>query len=219
MTYAATGAGCTGAVGAGAVLRADEEPPPVRLAVDSPSIASPVRHGPWLLVPPAWAGAIETPVRVQALPSNTQGASGASNSVGSSPVWPSNDPAEVRRHPLWSDPDLPTGWGLSAAWTERESQVDAVYRNGRYLAVRMTIWRPYAEPRPVRPLCCNVDEARVIDGHPALIWYEPDGTGPQDTLVKIYDEATGILYAIRGMDPSINHDVQAVIEIARSLYR
>ena len=44
ITYAATGAGCKGAVGASTALRVDEEPPPVRLAVDSSSIASPVRH-------------------------------------------------------------------------------------------------------------------------------------------------------------------------------
>ena len=46
MTYAATGAGCTGAVGAGAVLGADEAAPDI---IRSPDIATPVRHGPYLL--------------------------------------------------------------------------------------------------------------------------------------------------------------------------
>ena len=57
MTYAATGAGCTGVVGTSAVLAADEAPLPLTShAIPQPSFvaATPVRHGPWLLHPLGW---------------------------------------------------------------------------------------------------------------------------------------------------------------------
>ena len=49
MTYAATGAGCTGAVGASTGFSADEDAPSV---IPASGITSPVRHGPYLVVVP-----------------------------------------------------------------------------------------------------------------------------------------------------------------------
>ena len=53
MTYAATGAGCTGAVGASDTLTVDGDAPSV---VPASGIASPVRHGPYLVYPPRLDG-------------------------------------------------------------------------------------------------------------------------------------------------------------------
>ncbi len=207
MTYAATGEGCTGAVGASAVLGADEAPAPVRLAVDSPSIETPVRHGPWLFVPSDWSGALELqePIETPALP-DASGASGASS--------------DDTRHRLWRDPDLPAGWSLQSTWSWGRSGVSAYYQHGRgYLAARMWIVKAEYGPGYVKPLCCNVYETLIIDGNPAAIWYSLEAPGQGSTLVSILDRTTGITYSIDVMAPSVKHDVQAVIEMVRSLYR
>ena len=211
MTYAGTGAGCTGAVGAATVLSVDEAAPSV---VRTPGIASPVRHGPFLLIPPGWTGALESQVQVAARPA---GASGAAGDDGSSLTWPSGDPAEVRRHPLWSDPDVPTGWTVGSMWAENES-IDTFYHNERgYLAARVWIIRADWRPFYVKPLCCNVVETRTIDGRPAVLRYDPEGTSIQ--VVTIFDEAKGITYSVDAKDPSIRNNVRATIDIARSFYR
>ena len=83
------------------------------------------------------------------------------------------------------------------------------------------MWIVQAEYGPgyVKPLCCSVYEALIIDGNPAAMWYSLEQEYTQSTLVSILDRTTGITYSIDVMAPSVKHDVQAVIEIVRSLYR
>ncbi len=219
MTYAATGEGCTGAVGSATVLRVDEEPAPVRLAVDTPSIETPVRHGPWLLIPRGWTGAIEPYVPVAAAPPS--GASGASGSGGdgeNAPSWPSSDPDEVRRHPLWSVPDLPDGWRLGSVLAQDDTSIEAIYLNeGGYIALSVWIWTTIGHPRHVEALCCNTDEVRIIDGRPALVWYDPSADSRQGAEVRIYYEPTHTMYIASMYDARFMHDVPMVIGIVRSL--
>ena len=104
MTYAATGAGCKGAVGTSTVLAADEAPPPVIRSLD---IVTPVRHGAYLLVPLGWEGPIEERVPYPA--TGTAGASGAAEADRPSAVH-TFDVAVARRFPLWRESALPAGW-------------------------------------------------------------------------------------------------------------
>ena len=219
MTYAATGEGCTGAVGASAVLGADEEPAPVRLAVDTPSIETPVRHGPWLLIPRDWAGAIEPYVPIAATPpSGASGAAGPSDGGQGAPSWPSGDPDEVRRHPLWSVPDLPDGWRLGRVLAQDDTSIEAIYLNeDGYIALSVWIWTTIGHPRHVESLCCNTDEVRIIDGRPALVWYDPGADSRQGADVRIYYEPTHTMYIASMYDARFRHDVPIVIGIARSL--
>ena len=89
MTYAASGAGCTGAVGPGAVLRVDEAAPDVIVAT---AITSPVRHGAFLLVPEGWGEKVEAATRHES--PDAEGAVGASDPV---PEGWTESLAEARR--------------------------------------------------------------------------------------------------------------------------
>ena len=120
MTYAATGEGCTGAVGASAVLGADEAPPDAVRSSEVALLGAPVRHGPFLMVPVGWTGVIEPEVEVAATPPvfrapEGSGASGsADQSVDSTaPEWPDGYPhaSQLRRYQMRLDdtaPDWPT---------------------------------------------------------------------------------------------------------------
>ena len=207
MTYAATGSGCEGAVGATTTLSADEEPAPVRAP-----LVSPVRHVQWLLHPPDWTGELEEPQY-----HNDGRVMGATSS----------DIAVVRQHPFWRDPELPAGWTLHSAaiGTEGIDGYEATYLDARggfgvYLAV-FRPWRwPYhlAAPGMARPWN-NLWETRVIDGHPALVYYNPAGNRTHRTSAFIYNRESGILYLVDGISFRIRGYPDAVIAIARSLYR
>ena len=120
MTYAATGAGCTGAVGSAAVLGADEAAPDAVRSPDVVRMGAPVRHGPFLMMPAGWTGAIEPEVEVTATPPvfRTPEGSGASGSAdqqgdGATPEWPAGYPhaAQLRSYQMRLDdtaPDWPT---------------------------------------------------------------------------------------------------------------
>ena len=221
MTYAATGAGCKGAVDATATLSADEAAP---LVVQAPDIFAPIRHGPFLLYPPDWEGALEEPTPYRTSSPSASGVRGAGASVS----IVTRDIAEARRIPLWREPTLPAGWNFAKAQAGTlHSPVDGyrvVYINerGYYGATidvsRMTKW-------PYRLWALDnggsIRETRTIDGHWALVNYAPIGR-PQGTttVVQIFDEATGILYIVQGQDRNMQGaNVGPVIEIARSLYR
>ena len=229
MTYAATGEGCTGAVGASAVLRADENAP---TTVSTAEIASPVRYGPYLLAPRGWEGEIEQPalhVPSAATGGGPSGASGASAwPEGSSFVYTQNLAEARRAIPLWRDPVLPAGWTFSRAeaGTVNSPHIGycAVYREengyfGATICVRIPIYRPKYAPVLVAD-GSEAFEARMIDSHVARVRYSPSGPAHDKLLtvrVQIFDADTGIEYEAMGHDPSLKSDVEPVIAIARSL--
>ncbi len=218
MTYAATGEGCTGAVGASAVLAADEAPAVIR----SLDIASPVRHGTALLIPSGWTGALEQKTR-HPLP----GASGTEASRSATAHTTSL--AAARDFPYWREPVLPEGWTFGAAEKGTGSSpllgYCAVYMNAKGYGGAQ-ICSGYSEFRPGSWLRdpgdgSHVYEARVIDGLSASVNYSPQGPAHDPAYgidVLIFDSATGHFYYVRGFDPALKgSDPAATIEIARSL--
>ena len=232
MTYAATGAGCTGAVGASTVLRADEDAPSV---VPASGITSPVRHGPYLVYPPGWTGALEpqaffAPPAPAAAGAGGAGGAGAAATATPHPPAYAADPAEARRlFPYWRDPVLPAGWEFTGA----EGGVPngppyghcAMYRNAEgYYGARICAY--YNTHRPSRLSARQGDgevvyEPRVIDGRAALVRYSPQGPAHDrllSVIVRIFDAETGIEYKVSGYDPSLRGgNPDAAIAIARSL--
>ena len=216
MTYAATGAGCTGAVGASTGFRTDRDAPSVIRPSD---VTAPVRHGPFLLHPPDWTGALEAPVP---LPRAAAGGAQAAPAP-----FHTTDIAVARGHPLWREPALPAGWRFGSAGSGGEGfpadGYEATYSNGRgYYGARITVVRISEWPFPVWATDNGegIREARMIDGRWAVVEYTPPGR-PQflSTAATIFDEAIRIVYVVRGLDRNMRgSNVGPVIEIARSLY-
>ena len=97
-TYAFSG--CSGAIAADAAVAFDWGPLP---DLGGPSLAAPIRHGPFQIVPEGWEGPVEEdPFRPW--PGNSY-----ANPVATA------DLAEARRLPRWRDPTLPAGWTLLLA--------------------------------------------------------------------------------------------------------
>ena len=223
ITYAATGSGCTGAVGAGTVLRVDEAVSPI-LSVYA--IDSPVRHGAYLVYPADWAGEREPPTRHEPPP-----ASGAASAQSDADRYVStNDLAEARRliaH--WRDPMLPAGWTLIRAESDGEynslPNYCAAYRNELgYQAVRFCL--KYLPDRPGYYVAIEDNgavfyEPQVISGHPAIVIYSPLGPAHRPLIatgIRAFDADTGVQYWINGDDRRmLGSNVGPLIEIARSL--
>ena len=229
-----------GAVGASAVLRADEAAPDV---IPAAGIASPLRHGSWLLIPTDWSGRREatgkdgdslcaTGNTVEpkiAVPAQGQVATGysAPSRVETSDI------AEARRLiPLWRDPVLPTGWRLDRAEAGTDdspvSGYSAWYVNARgYPAVWIRVFHADVQPlykwAPRGGASALVNEARSIDGHATLVEYSPPGPNHSRlalTKVQIFDAGMGVVYWLRGQDRSLQGSrIDPLIEIGRSLYR
>ena len=220
--YAATGAGCAGAVGAGAVLRADEAAPTV---VSTAEIASPVRQGPFLIAPEGWDGAIEGEA-----PHPKPGAGRAEQAARRGGI--ATDPAAARRiFAYWRDPVLPTGWRLSRAIQDPSGHSGppdgycARYRtpeghHGVTICVTYMEYRPHYEP-VWRSDGAEVYDLRTVDGHTAFVAYSPFGPRHdrlQRVLVRVFDSRSGLLYEVEGHDGSLRgNNVDAVIAITRSL--
>ena len=245
MTYAATGAGCTGAVGSGTVLRADEAAPDV---IPAAGIASPLRHGAWLLIPTDWSGRREAtgkdgdslratgnivePKLAVPAQGQVEGNPGATGYFAPSRVETS-DIAEARRLiPLWRDPVLPAGWRLDRAEAGTDdspvSGYSAWYVNAHgYPAVWIRVFHADVQPlykwAPRGAASALVDEARSIDGHAILVEYSPPGPNHSRlalTKVQIFNAGMGVVYWLRGQDRSLQGSrIDPVIEIGRSLYR
>ena len=204
MTYAFTG--CSGAIDTTASPAITWAPANLR----SPEMTIPVRHGPWQLMPMGWTGARETPVSV-----TTPGTA------------ETGEIAEVRRHRLWREPDLPAGWRLSVATAGREGTdgLFAQYVDAEgYIALDIVISQPRRLGDALGATTADhsrfIVEARVIDGHAAIVQYSPVDNRIYSTLVIIYDAATGVEYGVVGSDPSLRGaNIDATIAIARSLYR
>ncbi len=229
MTYAATGEGCTGAVGASAVLGADEDAPAV---VSSANIASPVRQGPFLIAPMGWDGEIEraTP-HPKPVASGPSGAS-ASGQRRAITDYIADTIEEARElFPYWRDPALPAAWALMRA-VQDPSGVNgppdgycAVYRNGEgYFGVEICAGymkhRPHYEPVWWRD-GAEVYELFMLGSAPAFVAYSPPGPAYDRLLsirVYVFDGESGVMYSVVGYDPSLlGANTGAAIAIARSL--
>ena len=229
MTYAGTGAGCTGAVGAATVLRADEEPVHVTshaMAALSLVAATPVRHGPWLLHPLDWSDRSVFEEQVYHQP--TMAALGGTQSDPDAwlpyprPVRTTNL-AEAKMLQFWRDPALPAGATFSRAESGLPSTPPygycAWYSNPAVdVCVFFLLERPHYTTVYYQGDHGIIKEARVIDGRPALVEYSPPGPRQLhyfSSKVWVFDPATGLVYYTRVRNTGF--DIEAVVEIARSL--
>ena len=213
LSYAYSG--CSGAIATdAAVLIAWGALPDL----GGPSLAAPLRHGPYQIVPTGWRGVTEEPRSY--LPS----AYSATN-----PTY-TRDLAAARWLPYWRDPDLPAGWTF--AWATAGDVSGPTYGYWATFATErgghgVTIFGYYADYRghPEESSWLNargVFETRIIAGRPARVMYSPPGLSHDDwfpVIVWIYDSLTEAEYMILGKVKSLRGDnVDAVIAIARSLF-
>ena len=215
VTYAATG--CTGAANWEAAPTATLEWSPPN--VQTPDVTSPIRHGPFLLIPRGWDGVLGA----RQPPSPIASREASRDSGDPPPVWPSSDIEEIRRHPLWNEPDVPEGWTLYHAAASTDSMW-LLYQDccGKVVEIQISqaIWLvpmhiTSVGPNPVSGL---IWEAREIDGHPAVLKYTPTNDTGWNGMVVIYDVASDIRYDVRPTHFGLARDYEAVIAIARSLY-
>ena len=229
--YAYTG--CSGAVAATGDRMWTWEPPNIQFTHPSTVVTSPVRHGPWLLVPPAYrqSAVLESQVTY---PIDVMGSAGGAQADSAlvPEVIPmvTSDIAVAKQLPLWRDPVLPADWIFVSAEAGTDDAplygYTTYYRNGRnysaaVISVRYRAFRPdYTVPYPSDSGI--IYETRNIDGHPAIVMYSPMGPHHDryiSTLVRIFIEESGIEYWVLGRDRSLKgSNIEATIEIARSLY-
>ena len=228
MTYAATGAGCKGAVGTSTVLSADEAPPSVIRSLD---IVTPVRHGAYLLVPPGWANWATTVEQSTWQPSPAAGPSGSSAAAATpSPFLYTTDAAEARRRiPHWREPALPAGWtfGHAESGTDGSPVIGycAAYRNaGGYIGCWVCARYKPERPQRLATIALGGMEAKdlhVLDEHAAVARYSPEGplhNQYSSIRVAMFDSETGMEYAIHGRaGVLLGSDTAAALAIARSL--
>ena len=212
-TYAFTG--CSGAIATDAAVLLAWGPLP---DLGGPSLAAPLRHGPYQLIPTGWRGVTEEPRSY--LPS----AYSATN-----PTY-TRDLAAARRLPYWRDPDLPAGWTF--AWATAGDVSGPTYGYWATFASErggygVTIEGYYADYRghPEESSWLNARgalETRIIAGRPATVAYSPPGPNHDDLFavtVWIYDSSTEAEYMILGEVKSLRgSNVDAVVAIARSLF-
>ena len=214
MTYAFTG--CSGAVSANADASIGWAPPPVT----SPDITSPIRHGPFLLIPSGWVGELQAQ---QAPTPPVAARSAPGDSDDPAPTWPSTDIAEIRRHPLWSEPDVSEGWTLFSAEADADSIGLRYQDHARHGFVEIHIsqglllplYNPHIETSPYGG---RIHEATEIDGRPAILRYTPTNDSGLRVTVEVYDYATAVRYRVIAVHWRLSRDYEAVIAIARSLY-
>ena len=212
-TYAFTG--CSGSIATDAAVLLAWGPLP---DLGGPTLAAPLVHGPYQLIPTGWRGVTEEPRSY--LPS----AYSATN-----PTY-TRDLAAARRLPYWRDPDLPAGWTF--AWATAGDVSGPTYGYWAVFASErgghgVTIFGYYADYRghPEESSWLNdrgVLETRIIAGRPARVMYSPPGPSHDDwfpVTVWVYDSLTEAEYMILGKVKSLRGDnVDAVIAIARSLF-
>ena len=137
------------------------------------------------------------------------------------------DEDEVKRHPLWRTPDIPSGWKIHAISSNFQQSygVTALYVNEEgYLALEINIYTLGAIGHDwsfttTDPAILKI-ETHIIDGYPAIVEYSPAKSIFSSTFVMIYDEMTGIQYSVTGYDIFLKKsDISATINIARSLFR
>ena len=221
--YAYAYEGCSGAIAPSAAVDYGWNPAPP----SKPDFTTLIRFGPWILDPGHWPGGRSpNPVPEPSAPGG-RSSGGWHNYSGDDPV---GDLATVKRHPLWSEPDLPEDWRLYRAFTGNEGQYSfcASYTppEGGY---GVTVCIGYLDELPVHSgVSTTLDqdtvgktiyELRIVDGHPAKLIYSPPGTPyAASPYVEIYDEETGIYYGAYAYDAALKRQgADGVLAIARSL--
>ena len=209
-SYSHTYTGCSGAIGesggagaqsgrstSGTATTAQFIWAPVTLKTGA--FTAPTWHGPWLVVPKNWAG----PVPATAL------------FTGPSISWPPS--------PLPA-PNLGTGWsgGLGRGYPDTELEGFYSYTDGGFLDVyifQLGRW-PIATYRLSTTYAAadRIHEFRVIDGRHAHLSYARLGSGISQAMVVFYDEATGLVYTVRGGPKARNNDPEATIDLARKFF-
>ena len=221
--YAYAYEGCSGAIAPSAAVDYGWNPAPP----SKPDFTTLIRFGPWILDPGHWPGGRSpNPVPEPSAPGG-RSSGGWHNYSGDDPV---GDLATVKRHPLWSEPDLPEDWRLYRAFTGNEGQYSfcASYTppEGGY---GVTVCIGYLDELPVHSgVSTTLDqdtvgetiyELRIVDGHPTKLIYSPPGTPyAASPYVEIYDEETGIYYGAYAYDAALKRQgADGVLAIARSL--
>ena len=207
--YAYTG--CSGMVAATGDRMWTWAPPNIQ----SPDITVPVRHGPFVLSPIGWEGAIEEPGNIPA--------------SGCQVADPGTIPTNAQEHPLWREPELEDGWTLRYAETgiDGGDNWHAVYEDARgNKTLSVFVYQCYYYPKHVkgiqRPAGRSgyggwINEIRMVDSLPAIVWYDPQGKG-FSTRIEIIDEWNGVAYIITGDAPGLRNNIDDLVEIARSLF-
>ena len=213
--------GCRGTIDADRAYRIGWTPPVIASRSTGSRavtlITSPTRFGPFLLFREGDRDELEQ--FVELWPERPEPVSG---SAADPPEWPSRDPEEVRRHPLWREPVLPAGWVLTGHQAHDLGwfSVFAVNETDDYGLEVHVVWSEYGPRREsvsANLPGLNISEARMIDGHPAVLWYDPTGTlDVPVNLVRIFDDATGILYSVGGYT---GVDIDTLITVALSFLR
>ena len=208
--YAFAYGSCTGSISTLTQHTAIWSPEPIR----APDMSVPVRYGTFILSPPSWTGVIEKPADA---PSGGCVAGGFSA--------PSENADE---HSLWREPDLPDGWTMDYSETGIDGidgWASAYVDADGYRVLAISASPCHIEPLHVRgtqrPSGNNgqggwINEARVIAGHPAIVWYDPNRRG-FETRVYVYDDVNMVSYMLVGSNPLLGNDVEALVGIATSL--
>ena len=216
MTYAF--AGCSGTIATTTAATLDWAELP---DLGGTSLATPIRHGPYQIVPEGWTGVTEDPEFHYP----------TSYSPFTSPTYMSDpDPAVASALPYWREPALPAGWSLHTI--SRGTVNDPPYGYtvtysipGEWVGVRIS--GSYASDRGWAEEASwsnggGVYETRMIDGRPARVMYSPPGPNHAPLFpltVWIYDPATQTEYAVYGYAGILlGNNVDAVVAIARSLF-
>ena len=210
MTYAFTG--CSGAVPASATGSMNWGALP---DLGGTSLAVPVVHGPWQLVPDGWTGATAaSEYREPPAYSSLEGIALA-------------DIAVARQLPFWRDPDLPAGWTFVQAYSGGVAYPTygycALYASDRgFFGVEICGYYVTREKGAGKASWSNglgAYETRWIAGRPATIDYAPNRL-LGSIVMKVYDASTGSAYSITGYDRSLRdgNNLDAIAAIARSLF-
>ena len=206
-SYSHTYTGCSGAIGgsggvdaqsgrstSGTATTSQFTWAPVTLKTGA--FTAPTWHGPSLVIPKNWAG----PVPATAV------------FTGPSISWPPS--------PLPA-PNLGTGWSGSLGRGYPDTELEGIYSHtdgghllvyifqlGRWPIAAYRLSTTYAAPG-------RIHEFRMIDGRHAVVSYDRVKTVTSQAMVVFYDEATGLVYTVRGGPKSRKNDPEATIDLAR----
>ena len=192
--------------------------------IQSPDITVPVRHGIWLLLPPAywnradWDG-------VDGVYEERVSLSGSSQATGANQPDVSTALTAVQQHSLWRTPDLPTGWRLSRGTIGYDGLdgYQAIYSNERGgIGAEIYVYRPHVQPQEIRVTSArtsSVAETRIVNDRQAIVKYSPSGSTAQETTVWMFDDMTGISYVVVGLDGTLRGMPEDIISITRSISR
>ena len=220
-TYADTG--CAGTVSTDTASRIAWVPLPITSRrIDAPSrvATTPIRHGAYRLYPTPWSGAAEE--QALSVPDYRSRVGDTDDESAAMPSWPSDVIAEVRQHPLWSDPVIPEGWELVRATAYSHYWVAGWYWTGTSTLVIHSQMRPYhpipdTMPRrsPMSDKYNNIYEMRTINGLPVVIWHDPRAANRVGEQVRVYDKDTAIERIVTTYS---GNNVDRTIAIALSLF-